>query len=144
MLHIASLETIAVYSLLSAYINVSNLVQIAALYQNKALIEVLPKYVNYTDIFLFDLVIELLENRNINKYAIELQKSKQPEYRQIYSLGPVKLEILKTYIKTHLKTTFIWPSKSPTSTLILFDKMLNDSFCLCVYYWALNNLTMKN
>ena len=54
------------------------------------------------------------------------------------------METLKTYIKTHLKTGFIRPSKSPTGAPILFDKKLDDSFHLYVNYRGLNNLTIKN
>ena len=51
--------------------------------------------------------MELPENTGINEHAIELQDGKQPLYGPIYSLGPVELETLKTYIQTHLKTEFI-------------------------------------
>ncbi len=56
----------------------------------------------------------------------------------------MELETLKTYIKTHLKTGFIWPFKSPSGALILFDKKPDDSLRLCVNYRGLNNLTIKN
>ena len=39
---------------------------------------------------------------------------------------------------------FIQPSKSLTDTLILFDKKSDGSLCLCMDYWGLNNLTIKN
>ena len=51
---------------------------------------------------------------------------------------------LKTYIKTHLKTRFIRPSKSPAGAPILFNKKSDDSLHLCVDYRGLNNLTIKN
>ena len=51
--------------------------------------------------------MKLLKNTGINKYAIELQDGKHPPYGPIYSLKPVELETLKTYIRTHLKTRFI-------------------------------------
>ena len=86
----------------------------------------------------------LLENTSINEYAIKLSKGKQPPYGPIYSLGPVELETLKAYIKTHLKTNFIRPSKSPAGAPILFDKMPDKSLRLCVDYQGLNNLTIKN
>ena len=63
-----------------------------------------------------------------------MQDGKQPPYRKIYSLEPVELETLKTYIETHLKTGFIWPSQSLASASILFDKKLDGSFWLCVNY----------
>ncbi len=61
-----------------------------------------------------------------------------------YALSPVELETLKTYIETHLKTGFIWPSKSPAGAPILFDKKPDGSFYLCVDYRGLNKLTIKN
>ena len=88
--------------------------------------------------------MELPENTSINEHAIELQDGKQPLYEPIYSLGPVELETLKTYIETHLKTGFIRPSKSPAGAPILFDKKPDGSLWLCVDYRGLNNLTIKN
>lgn len=86
----------------------------------------------------------LPEQTEFNQHVIELEKSKQPPYRPIYSLGRVELETLKTYIKTHLKTGFIQSSKSPAGALILFDKRPDGSLCLCVDYQGLNNLKIKN
>ena len=54
------------------------------------------------------------------------------------------MEILKTYIETNLTNGFIRPSKSPAGALILFDKKLDRSLCLCIDYWDLNNITIKN
>ena len=88
--------------------------------------------------------MELPDNTGMNKHVIELCESKQPAYGPIYSLSPVELETLKTYIKTHLKTWFIRPSKSPVGASILSDKKLDGSFSLCVNYWGLNNLTIEN
>ena len=48
--------------------------------------------------------MELPANTGINEYAIKLQDGKQSPYGPIYSLGPVELETLKTYIETYLKT----------------------------------------
>ncbi len=39
---------------------------------------------------------------------------------------------------------FIQPSKSPARAPILFDKKLDGSFRLCINYWDLNKLTIKN
>ena len=86
----------------------------------------------------------LPERTDLNEHAIELEGDKQPPFGPIYSLGPVELETLKAYIKTHLKTGFIWPSKSLADVPILFDKKVDGSLCLCVDYRGLNNLTIKN
>ena len=85
----------------------SKAVQIAALKQDEASAKDPPKYTDYADIFSFNLPIQFLENTGINKYAMELQDGKKPLYGPIYSLRPVELEILKTYIKAYLKTRFI-------------------------------------
>ena len=53
-------------------------------------------------------------------------------------------ENLKTYIKTYLKTGFIQSFQFPADALIPFDKNPDASFWLCVNYWGLNNITIKN
>lgn len=88
--------------------------------------------------------MELLENTGMNKYAIELIDGKQLLYEPIYAFSPVKLKTIKAYIKTHLKTMFIQPSKSFANTSIFFNKMPDNSFCLYVDYQSLNNLIIKN
>lgn len=51
--------------------------------------------------------MKLLKNINIKQYTIKLIEDEQFFYGQIYRLDPVKLEILKFYIKIYLKTGFI-------------------------------------
>ena len=70
----------------------------------------------------------------INKHIIKLQEDKQPSYGPIYSLGPVELETLKTYIKTNLANSFIWPSKSLARAPILFVQKPDSSLHLYVNY----------
>ena len=117
---------------------------IVALQKDKASTKIPSEYFDYADIFSCDLAMELPENTGINQYAIELVEGKQPPYGPIYSLSPVELETLMTYIETYLKTGFIRPSKSPAGTPILFDKKPDGSLRLCVDYRGLNNLTIKN
>ena len=107
-------------------------------------IEVLIEYSNYSGIFSEKNTAELLENSKINEHAIKLEKSKQLLFRSIYSLEPMKLEILKTYIKINLLSGFIYLSKFFAVALILFDKNLNGSYHLCMDYLDLNNLIIKN
>ena len=112
----------------------SQATQIAALKQNKAPTKVALKYINYANVFSFNLTMELPENTGINKDTIELQEGKQPLYRPIYSLELVELETLKTYIKTHLKTRFLQAFKSPAIVPILVDKKPDGSFWLYINY----------
>lgn len=89
-------------------------------------------------------MIELFENTSMNKYAIKLVQGKQLSYRPIYNLKLVELVILKTYIKTNLKTGFFQPSKFASGTPIFFDRKPNRSFRLYVNYQDLNSMTIKN
>ena len=107
-------------------------------------ITVPTKYSDFADVFLGKLANVLLEQTGENEHAIELKKSKQLPYRPIYTLGPIKLKILKTYIKTNLSNGFIRTLKSLAGAPILFVRKLDSSFCLCVHYQGLNNLTIKN
>lgn len=76
--------------------------------------------------------MELLQSIDMNEYAIELIDEKQSSYEPIYALSLIKLETLKAYIETHLKTGFIQSSKSLAGTPILFNKKSDSSFCLYV------------
>ena len=81
--------------------------QVGALLFVKALTKVLAKYSNYSNIFLVENAVELPENTGINKHIIKLKKDKQLSFGSIYSLEPVELETLKTFIKTNLANGFI-------------------------------------
>lgn len=87
----------------------------------------MSKYTDYINLFLFYLEIKLLQNTGINKYIIELEKDKLLLYRPIYSLCFVKLENLKIYIKTYIKTGFIWTFKFFVDAIIFFDKKPDKS-----------------
>ena len=116
--------------------------QIASLLAKE--VRIPDKYSDFANVFSEAKALVLPERTKLNEHAINLEDGKQPPYGPIYSLGPVKLETLKTYIETHLKTGFIQPSKSPAGAPILFDKKPDGSLRLCVDYRGLNNLTIKN
>ena len=118
--------------------------QISGFIAKRASTKVLTEYSDFVDVFSPDLAMELLEHTKINTHAIDPEEGKQSPYRPIYSQGPVELETLKTYIETNLSNSFIRFSKSPADAPILFDKKPNESLCLCVDYWGLNNITIKN
>ena len=119
-------------------------VQIAALVANEALTSISTKFSDFADVFFSDLTSELLEYTGINNHAIKLVDDQQPPYGPIYNLGPIELETLKTYIETNMANGFIKSSKFSTGAPILFDKKLDGSFQLCIDYWGLNNLSIKN
>ena len=124
MLHVAVLEA----RLARITLHLLRKAQIAGLKQDEALTKVVSKYANYANVFFLNLAIELLKNTGMNKYTIKLEEGKQPPYKPIYSLGPVKLKSLKTFIEIHLKTRFFRLSKYLASAPILFDKKPDNSF----------------
>ena len=97
-------------------------------------VTVLAEYTDFADVFLEKLANILSKQTGVNKYAIKLEKDKQPPYGPIYSLGPVELKIFKTYIKTNLTNGFNQASNSLVGTPILFVHKLNNSLCLYVNY----------
>ena len=121
----------------------SNKAQIAHLKVDKSFIEVSSKYADFADVFLPKLAAELPEHR-INNYVIKLIDDWQPPYSLINSLGPVKLETLKDYMKNNLANSFIRPFKSPAKAFIFFDKKPDGRLRLYIDYQDLKNLTMKN
>ena len=118
--------------------------QVRALLFDKASTKVPAEYSDYSDVFSAENAAELPENTGMNEHAIKLEESKQPSFGPIYSLGPVELETLKTYIKTNLANGFIRPSKSPAGAPILFNRKSDRSLRLCMDYRGLNNITIKN
>ena len=62
----------------------------------------------------------------------------------IYSLSPKNLNALQEYLEENLWKEFIWESQSSARYSILFVLKSDGSLRLCVDYWALNNITVKN
>ena len=79
--------------------------QIALLLAKK--VTVPAEYSDFADVFSKKSAEILSEHIGINEHAIKLEDGKEPSYGPIYSLGPVELETLKTYIKTNLANGFI-------------------------------------
>ena len=73
--------------------------QITYLKANKASSKVPSKDADFVNIFSPKLLAKLPEHTKINVHAIKLVNNQQPPYSPIYSLDPVKLEILKLTLK---------------------------------------------
>ena len=146
VIYIASLCSIALFSFFSLKLDVhpSYKPQKFGLITKEALTKVPAKYLDIADIFSLDLTSKLPKHTRINNHTIKLVDKQQLPYGPIYNLGPVELETLKTYIEINLANEFSRPSKSPTGTLILFDRKSNSFLRLCVDYQGLNNLIIKN
>ena len=118
--------------------------QVGVLLFDKAPIEILVEYSNYSNVFSAENTVELLENTGINEHIIKLEEGKQLPFGLIYSLRPIELETLKTYIKTNLANGFIQSFKFPIGAPIFFNKKPDRNLCFCVDYQGLNNITIKN
>ena len=125
-------------------VNSKKQAQVRALLFDKAPSEILAEYSDYSNIISAENIAKLLENTGINEHAIKLEEGKQPFFGPIYSLGPVELKTLEIYIKTNPANSFIWPFKSPAWAPIFFTWKPDGSLRLCVDYWSLNNITIKN
>lgn len=84
---------------------------LASLEQKEAPSEISREYKGYTDVFLPDQTMELLEKTEINKSAIALVEMQQSPYSLIYNFSFVELKILTIYIKIYLKGGFMQAKK---------------------------------
>ena len=83
-------------------------------------ITTLTEYINFACVFLRQMAKVLLEQININKYTIKLVDNKQLSYKLIYSLKPVEVKTLKTYIEIILANSFIYFLNFPAIAFIFF------------------------
>ena len=81
--------------------------QIGALLFDKAPTEVPAEYSDYSNVFSTENAAELPEHTGMNDHAIKQEEGKHPPFGLIYSLRPVELETLKTYIEINLANSFI-------------------------------------
>lgn len=122
----------------------SHRIQIASLKIDEVPTTILTEYSDFIDIISPELVAEFPKYTKINTHVDDLINITQLLYKSIYSLGPVALEILKTYIETYLANGFIRFFKFLASVSILFIPKFNNNLCLYVNYQSLNNLTIKH
>ena len=80
------------------------------------------EYFDFSNIFSLNSLANVPEPTGINDHFINLLDNKQPSYYSIYSLGPVELEILKTYIEVKLVVSLSLPSLLSVLRYYLFKK----------------------
>lgn len=116
----------------------SQMAEIASLITHKTPIIVFVEYSDFADIFLPESAAELPEYTRINDHSIELIDNWQPPYEPIYSLGPVEMKTLKTYIEVNLANGFIrlfkFPAEAPSC---LFDSLMVASIARYIRIIAL-------
>jgi len=102
-----------------------------------------PEYRDYTDMFSKAKASELPPHRDYH-LKIDLEEGTSPPLGTLYSLSPVELSTLWTFIDENLNTGFICPTTSSHAALVLFVKKKDSSLRLCVDFRGLNKITKKD
>jgi hypothetical protein len=78
-------------------------------------------------------------------HAIDLKTGEIPPWEPCYALSEKELEVLREWLEEMLETGKIRMSKSPSAEPILFvPKAHGRGLLLCVYYRAINKITIGN
>ena len=102
-----------------------------------------PEYCDYVDVFSKAKASELPPHRDYN-LKINLEEGTSLPLGTLYSLSPVKLSALQTFIDENLSTGFIHPTASSHAAPVLFIKKKDSSLRLCVDFRGLNKITKKD
>jgi hypothetical protein len=102
----------------------------------------IPIVCKFSDVFSEDL-LGMPPNWDV-EFTIELQPNTAPISRWSYKMAPKELAKLKIQLEELLDKGCIHPSSSPWGCPALFVKKKDQSLMLCVDYWPLNAVTIKN
>nr|GFA81098.1 putative reverse transcriptase domain-containing protein [Tanacetum cinerariifolium] len=78
------------------------------------------------------------------EFQIDLIPRAAPVARAPYRLSPSEMKELSDQLQELSDKGFIRPSSSPWGASVLFVKKKDGSFWMCIDYWELNKLTVKN
>ena len=78
------------------------------------------------------------------EFSIEDLPETTPIFKALYRMTSVELVELKKQIKELLDKGLIRPSASPWGAPVLLVKKKDGSQRLCIDYWELNHITVKN
>ncbi|GJZ11035.1 hypothetical protein Tco_0545794, partial [Tanacetum coccineum] len=78
------------------------------------------------------------------EFQIDLIPGTTPIARAPFRLAPSEMKELSEQLKELSEKGFIRPNSSPWGAPVLFVKMKDGSFRMCIEYWELNKLTVKN
>ena len=118
------------------------LAHVELLGRTEASINSVPIVREFTDVFPEDLP-SLPSNREV-EFEIVLELGTAPISRAPYRMTPTKLKELMLQLQELLDNGFIRSSVSPWGAPVIFVKKKDDSMRLCMDYWELNKVTIKN
>ncbi|XP_070010970.1 uncharacterized protein [Nicotiana sylvestris] len=101
-----------------------------------------PVVLEHLEVFLVDL-LGMPPDRDIDFY-IDLAPGTQPISIPPYRMAPAELKELKENLLDSLDKGFIRPNVSPRGTSVLFVKKKDSSMRMCIDYWQMNKVTIKN
>ena len=79
-----------------------------------------------------------------DEHKIDFQNDEQSLHWSLYSMFTKKLNELQKYLENKQQKDWIRSSLSSADASVLFTKKSDDSLWLCVNYWELNKITVKN
>jgi len=107
-------------------------------------LDIVPlEYCDYADIFSKAKASELPPHHDYD-LKIKLEEGTSPPLGTLYSLSPVELSALQTFIDENLNTGFIRPTASSHAAPVLFVKKKDGSLLLCIDFRGLNKITKKD
>jgi hypothetical protein len=96
----------------------------------------------YSDVFPQELP-GMPTDRDI-EFVIELVPGTGPIAQKPYRMNPAKLDEMKSQLHDMLRKGLIRPSASPWGSPVIFVDKREGTSRLCVDYWKLNDVTIKN
>jgi hypothetical protein len=96
----------------------------------------------FLDVFTEDLA--RMPPERVIEFKIELQPGTAPIAKAPYKMSPLELVELKVQLQDLLDKHFISPSSSPWACPALFVSKKDKDLHICVDYWPLNAVTIKN
>ena len=85
-----------------------------------------------------------LPNHNMSDMKIDFKEGQEPRNTGLRPMSPMELEELRKYLEENLGKGWIRRSKSPILAPIVFARKKDGSIRVCIDYWNLNKVTVKN
>ena len=105
-------------------------------------VETIPIVREFPDVFPKELQ-GIPFNREVD-LSIEILSGTAPVSTATYRMAPAKLKEFKVQLQELLDKGFVRPSVSPWGAPVLFVKKKYGTLRMCIDYWQINKLTVKN